>query len=128
MNITENDIQDLKRDCDGLLTYEYLANHIDSLTAEDMDVLVDNMITVDRSGQFLASAARYLHAINAQDYAAAISRLVAATIDKDREHRYLPDILNSLYGPDYCSRAAELSASDNNFRRIYKRLFPNSVI
>lgn len=128
MNINENDIQALRRDRDGLLTYEFLANHIDSLLPDDMDVLVDNMITVDRSGQFLASAARYLHAIDPDDYAAAVNRLVAATIDKDREHRYLPDILNSLYGPDYHTRVSELSASDNNFRRIYKRLFPNSVI
>lgn len=128
MSINETDIQDLRRDCDGLLTYEYLANHIDDMSAADIDCLVDNMITVDRSGQFLASAARYLHAIDAAAYAGATSRLVAATIDKDREHRYLPDILNSLYGSDYHSRANELSATDNNFRRIYKRLFPNSVI
>ena len=86
------------------------------------------MISVDLSGQFTASAARYLHAIDAAAYQPAISRLVASTIDKDREHRYLPDILNSIYGPDYADRAAELSASDNNFRRIYKRLYPNSII
>lgn len=128
MNINENDIQNLRQDRDGLLTYEYLANHIDSLEADDMELLVENMINVDRSGQFLASAARYLNAIDADGYAASINRLVAATIDKDREHRYLPDILNSLYGPDYRNRACELSAADNNFRRIYKRLFPNSVI
>ena len=50
---------------------------------------------------------------------------MAATIDKDREHRYLADILTGIYGPDYASHAAALSASDDNFRRIYKRLFPN---
>ncbi len=33
-----------------------------------------------------------------------------------------------MYGPDYADRADELSAADNNFRRIYKRLYPNSVI
>ena len=116
MTINENDMQALRRDADGLLTYEYIANHIDSLDGNDLDRLVDNMIAVDLSGQFLASAARYLHAID------------ASTIDKDREHRYLPDILNSMYGPDYADRADELSAADNNFRRIYKRLYPNSVI
>ncbi len=128
MTINENDMQALRRDVDGLLTYEYIANHIDSLDAESLDGLVDNMISVDLSGQFTASAARYLHAIDAAAYQPAISRLVASTIDKDREHRYLPDILNSIYGPDYADRAAELSASDNNFRRIYKRLYPNSII
>lgn len=128
MAIDENDKLNLRLDQDGLLTYEYIANHIDNLTAEDLDELVNIMIDTDLSGQFLASAARYLHAIDAEGYAPAINRLVAATIDKDREHRYLSDVLNSLYGPDYHSRAAELSASDNNFRRIYKRLYPNSVI
>lgn len=128
MAIDENDKLNLRLDQDGLLTYEYIANHIDNLTPSDLDELVDIMIDTDLSGQFLASAARYLHAIDADGYAPAISRLVAATIDKDREHRYLADVLNSLYGPDYHSRAAELSATDNNFRRIYKRLYPNSVI
>lgn len=128
MAIDENDKLRLRLDQDGLLTYEYIANHIDNLTAQDLDELVDIMINTDLNGQFLASAARYLHAIDPESYAPAINRLVAATIDKDREHRYLADVLNSLYGPDYHSRAAELSATDNNFRRIYKRLYPNSVI
>lgn len=51
-------LKELSADADGLLTYEYLANHIDSCD-EDMDFLVDNMIKVDQSGQFLVSAARY---------------------------------------------------------------------
>lgn len=128
MAIDENDKLTLRLDKDGLLTYEYIANHIDNLTVQDLDELVDIMIDTDLNGQFLASAARYLHAIDAEGYVSAINRLVAATIDKDREHRYLADVLNSLYGPDYHSCAAELSATDNNFRRIYKRLYPNSVI
>ncbi|MDE5554190.1 MAG: hypothetical protein K2J10_03285 [Muribaculaceae bacterium] len=126
--IEPTDTDKLRRDPDGLLTYECIANHIDSLDEAHLDELVDNMISVDMTGQFTASAARYLHAIDAANYAAAINRLVAATIDKDRERRYLPDVLNSIYGPDYHCRAAELSATDNNFRRIYKRLYPNSVI
>ena len=128
MSIDKKDIQALKTDTDGLLSYEYIANHIDDLDSKDLEELVDIMIGVDLTGQFLASAARYLHAIDAKSYADAIDRLVAATIDKDREHRYLPDILNGLYGSDYHEKAAELSVSDNNFRRIYKRLFPNSLI
>ncbi len=128
MTIQESDKLNLKQDPDGLLTYEYIANHIEALDAEDFDWLCDNMETVDLSGQFLASAARYLHAIDGEAYAATIRRLVAAAIDKDREHRYLPGILNSIYGADYAQRAAELSAADNNFRRIYKRLYPQSII
>lgn len=128
MTIQESDKQKLKQDLDGLLTYEYIANHIEALDSEDFDWLSDNMETVDLSGQFLASAARYLHAINSQSYSAIIRRLVAAAIDKDREHRYLPGILDSIYGADYALHAAELSATDNNFRRIYKRLYPQSII
>lgn len=126
--IDDKDIERLSRDSDGLLTYEYIANHIDTLDKNDIDNLVDIMIKVDHSGQFLASASRYLNAIDSEQYADAVRRLVAATIDKDREHRYLPDVLNSIYGPDYCERAAELCENDNNFRRIYKRLYPNSII
>ena len=46
MTINENDMQALRRDADGLLTYEYIANHIDSLDGNDLDRLVDNMIAV----------------------------------------------------------------------------------
>ena len=60
MAIDETDKHNLRLSQDGLLTYEYIANHIDNLTAEDLDELVDVMIDTDLSGQFLASAARYL--------------------------------------------------------------------
>lgn len=117
--------KELAGDPDGLLTYEYIANHI-GLCDDIMSELVDNMILVDGSGQFVVSAVRYLHAIDHDRYAAAISRLVASAIEKDRERRYLPALIESLYGPDYADRAAELSAKDDNFRRIYKRLTPMS--
>lgn len=113
----------LSRDPNGLLTYEYIANNIDSID-EIMPELVDNMITVDSNGQFVASTARYLHAIDAEKYAGAIDKLVKAAIDKDREHCYLSDLIASLWGSDYKAHAAELSAKDDNFRRIYKRLYP----
>ena len=117
--------QELKKklsyDPDGLLTYEYIANHIGLC-----DDIIDNMILVDGSGQFVVSAARYLHAIDSERYASVIDRLVVASIEKDREHRYLPALIESLYGADYAERAAELSATDNNFRRIYKRLQPSA--
>lgn len=128
MNINDSELRSLKQDKDGLLTYEFIANHIDELDSDNLSKLVDVMIDVDLNGQFLASAARYLHAIDSARHSEAVSRLVAATIDKDREHRYLSDILTGIYGTDFQSRAAELSATDNNFRRIYKRLYPNSVI
>ncbi len=117
----EDDLKRLAKDPDGLRTYEYIANHIsdDDL---DMDALVSNMIRVDATGQFVVSAARYLAAIDSADFAGSITRLVSAAIDKDREHRYLPDLISGLWGKDYEANAERLSAEDDNFRRIYKRL------
>jgi len=119
--------QDLKKklsqDPDGLLTYEYIANHIG--TCDDiMDELVDNMILVDSTGQFVVSAARYLYAIDSQLYAPFINKLIAAAIEKDRERKYLAELIQSIWGPDYEEHSEELAATDDNFRRIYKRLFP----
>lgn len=116
----------LVKDPDGLQTYEYLANHIGE-NDPIMDDLVDNMISVDHNGQFLVSAARYLHAIDKLKYAGAIERLVAAAIDRDRERRYIGDLLEAMW-PQYEDRLDELKMSDNNFRRIYKRLYPTQVI
>lgn len=126
ISIMNEDIKkELGKDPDGLLTYEYIANHINSID-DIIDDLVNNMITVDLSGQFIVSAARYLHAIDAEKYADAVSTLIASAIEKDRERRYIGDLL-SLWGEDYASRAEELSASDDNFRRIYKRLYPTGI-
>lgn len=120
--------QDFKKiltaDADGLSTYEYLANHIDTLAPEELEWLTDNMIRVDLNGQFATSAARYLVAIDRTTFDPAIRKLAAAVIDKDREHRYLPLLMESLYGPDYRDRYDELNATDDIYRRIFKRLFP----
>ena len=118
--------KELSKDPDGLLTYEYIANNIDTCH-EIIDDLVENMILVDRNGQLLVSAARYLNAIDSEYYAPQISRLIAAAIEKDREHRYIGDLLQGIWGTDYASRVDELNASDDNFRRIYKRLFPSGM-
>ncbi len=126
--MTDEDKKKLKQDPDGLLTYEYLANHIGECTPEVLDEIVEIMKNVDRDGQFLASAARYLNAIDPEGYAPAIRTLVASTIDKDREHKYLPDLMVGLYGADYRERANELCPVDDNFRRIYNRLFPEGAL
>lgn len=126
--MTEEDIKTLKRDPDGLQSYEYLANHIGECDPDSIEAIIDNMERVDLTGQFMASAARYLNAIDSEGYRPAVRRLVAATIDKDREHKYLPDLLQGLYGSDYEVNAKSLCATDDNFRRIYKRLFPTSTI
>lgn len=123
--MTEQDKKALLADADGLKAYEYIANNIDTVLP-DLDYVIDCMAKADASGQFMASAARYLHAIDAEAFAAHIQRLVALVIDRDRERRYLSDLLQGIYGPDYEQRATELSATDDNFRRIYKRLFPSA--
>lgn len=122
--------QDLKRelsnDPDGLLTYEYIANHIGECD-NIMDDLADNMVLVDSTGQFLVSAARYLYAIDPEKYSAPISKLIANAIEKDRERRYIGDLLQAIWGADFMEHAEELSAADDNFRRIYKRLYSTGI-
>ncbi len=116
----------LENDSNGLLTYQYIANNMGTID-DDMPSLVDNMIMKDRTGQFVVSTARYLNAIDPEKYATSIDLLVKAAIAKDRDHVYLAYLASSLWGPDYKDRAAELSASDDNFRRIYKRLYPVGI-
>lgn len=119
-------IKELEKDPDGLITYEYIANNI-WVIDNDLDWLTDNLIKVDGNGQFLVSAARYLNAVDKERFAGAIDRMVGAAIDKDRERAYIGSLLQSLYGDDYLERAEELRVSDNNFRRIYKRLYPKGI-
>lgn len=123
--MTEQELKSLRQDTDGLISYEYLANHIDTCEA-DLDTIVESMVNADRTGQFLASAARYLQAIDPQRYAAVIEKLVSATIDKDREHSYLPALMRGIYGDNYEEGAEQRCATDRNFRRMYQRLFPRT--
>lgn len=125
--IEETDKKRLASDSDGLLTYEYIANHIDTMI-DDIDFLIDNMARADLNGQFIISAARYLFAIGADEFSPAIERLVSIGIDKDRERKYIGALMEQFYGPDYAERAIELSAADNNFRRIFKRLHPQGAL
>ena len=113
----------LAKDTNGLLTYEYIANHINSID-DMMPDLVENMIRVDKTGQFVVSTARYLHAIDTNKFSQSIDTLIKAAIEKDRNRAYLADLVASIWGKDYQERAAELNATDDNFRRIYKRLYP----
>ena len=115
----------IEADSNGLLTYSYIANNIDSCE-EEMYFLLANMIKVDMTGQYVASAARYLYAINKEQYKSHISTLIASVIEKAREHRYLPGLIQGIWGDDYLQRAEELK-SDDNFRRIYKRLYPSGM-
>lgn len=119
----EQDKKKIDKDVDGITTYEYIANHIMGINAEDLTFLIDNIIRVDKTGQFCVSTARYLHAIDNEKYHDQINTLVARAILVDREHKYICDLLASFWGEDYKEHVAELNAKDDNFRRIYKRVY-----
>lgn len=116
----------LSADTDGLLTYEYIANHIGACD-DILSELVDNLVRVDADGQFSVSAARFLSAINPNAYAGSIDRLIASGIEKDRDRKYIGSLLSSVWGENYMEHAEELSASNDNFRRIYKRIYPKGI-
>lgn len=124
--MNENLKKQLSKDPDGLLTYEYIANNIDAID-DIMPELADNIIKVDLSGQFVVSAARYLNAIDKEKYAESIDKLIKAAIEKDRERKYLGDLAVGIWGVDYKEHAEYLSVTDDNFRRIYKRLYPVGI-
>lgn len=118
----------LEKDENGLTTYEYIANNINNVDfAQEVDELVDNIIRVDKTGQFVVSTARYLNAIDKEGFAPQIDRLIKAEITVDRERAYLGVLATSIWGDDYKERAASLVASDDNFRRVYKRLYPIGI-
>lgn len=118
----------LENDDSGLLTYEYIANNVNNEGfGHDADWLVENIIRVDKTGQFVVSTARYLNAIDKTAFAAQIDQLIKAEITVDRERAYLGVLAASIWGDDYKERAATLTASDDNFRRIYKRLYPIGI-
>ena len=118
----------LENDESGLLTYEYIANNINNADfPQEVDQLIDKIIEVDRTGQFVVSTARYLNAIDKECYANQIDRLIKAAINVDRERAYLGVLAASIWGDDFKDRAASLIASDDNFRRIYKRLYPRGI-
>lgn len=117
----------ISSDEDGMASYEYLVNHTEADT-DCIEQVADNIIRVDKTGQFVCSAARYLAAVDASRCADVISRLLNASIEKDREHVYIPDLLTAIWGADYADHIDELREKDDNFRRIYKRVFPTGVI
>ncbi len=117
----------LSSDTDGLLTYEYIANHMGACD-NDMPALADNIIRVDLTGQITVSAALYLHATGPDKYKEIIDKLIAASLQKDRERKYIGDLLSGIWGEDYKSRVEELKQQSDNFRRIYKRVYANDVI
>ncbi len=117
----------LSRATTGITAYEYLANNINSIDT-DINEVVTLLIEADTNAQFIVSAARYLQSIDSEKFAANIDILIKAAIEIDREHNYIGQLLPGIWGEDYEQRAAELNSSDDNFRRIYKRIYDKNSI
>lgn len=125
--MTNEDIRKLQNATDGLAAYEYLANNIETIDHADLAKAIELLMQADLNGQFCVSAARYLYATDPLRHAESIDRLVKGAIERDRERRYIGDLLENLWGKDYMERATMLAATDDNFRRIYKRVFPDRL-
>lgn len=111
---------------DGMTIYEEIVNSIDSGTG-DLAELTDRLSEADTSGQFLCSTVRFLAAVDRERYAGLIPGLMEKAIGKDRERRYIGQLLKALWGDDYAERANELMVSDDIFRRIFKRVFASGT-
>lgn len=109
-----------------MAVYEEIVNCIEACKG-NLEQLIEELCNVDSSGQFLCSAARFLAAVDRENYAEYLPKLVECAIDKDRERRYIGQLLKAIWGVDYESKAMELCSSDNLFRRIYKRVFPAGI-
>lgn len=107
--------------------YESIVDNAESGEFEIGDA-IEKLKNVDTSGQFLCSTARYLFAVDCVRYNQWIAPLVEAAIDKDRDRQYIGSLLTALWGEDYKEKAEELCSCDNNFRRIYKRIFPTGAL
>lgn len=116
-------LKNLENNPDGMATYEYLCNNFETCEP-DMPALIELLQKADHTGQFLASSARFLSAVDKDKYSEWVPQLIEHAISKDRERRYIWSLLEAIWGPDYKEHVAELQASDDNFRRIYKRIFP----
>ena len=68
ISIMNQILKNLENDFDGMSTYEYIVNNVDTCS-ECMSDLVENLKRVDSTGQFLASAARFLNAVDAAKFA-----------------------------------------------------------
>lgn len=120
-------LSELTADPDGMATYDYIVNNVDSCL-DEMEPLVENLKRVDLTGQFLASSARFLAAVDRAKFEEWLAPLVEGAIEKDRERKYITSLLDAIWGKNYKDRAEELRLSDNLFRRLYKRVYPTGAM
>lgn len=111
----------------GLEAYQLIIDKCESC-GDELSEHIAHLRSVDNSGQFLASTARYLAALDREKFEPWLAPLIEGAIEKDRERRYIGSLLQAIWGDDYMDRVEELKSSDNNFRRIYKRVFPDEII
>lgn len=107
----------------GMELYEYIVDNVDALP-ESPDEIVAKLRAVDNSGQFFASTARFLAAVDRERYEKWLTPLIEGAIERDRERRYIGSLLEAIWGADYEDRLEHLRQTDNNFRRIYRRIHP----
>lgn len=119
--------QNTRPEEEGMRIYEYIVDNAES-EISNMEELIASLRNADTTGQFLCSTARYLAAVDRDRFGCWIAPLVEGAIEKDRDRKYIGSLLQALWGEDYCERAEELKASDDNFRRIYKRIYPEGVL
>ncbi len=107
---------------EGLTIYDHIVNS-EKDAPEVLPELVEKLADVDDSGQYLCSSARYLHAVDCDRYSSIVNRLVGLAIERDRERKYIGSLLKALWGENYMEHAEELRQRDDNFRRIFKRIY-----
>lgn len=124
--MTEKEKSQLITDGTGLLNYEYIIDNLENGEV-DLAFLLENIVKRDITGQYIVSITRYLSAVNREKYASEITHLIAVAIERDKERRYIGALLTDIWGADYASRVDELNEKDDNFRRIYKRIYPKGI-
>ncbi|MDE6338872.1 MAG: hypothetical protein K2K97_03675 [Muribaculaceae bacterium] len=112
---------------EGMKIYEFIVDNAENAELQ-MGDLVMKLRNADTTGQFLCSTARYLAAVDREKFDSWIAPLVEGAIEKDRDRRYIGSLLEALWGSDYREHADELKQTDDNFRRIFKRLYEASAM
>ncbi|MDE6682179.1 MAG: hypothetical protein K2J87_01990, partial [Muribaculaceae bacterium] len=120
--LKERKLMDIDKEQEGMSIYEYIVDNVETCEPE-MGELICKLRMADTSGQFLASTARYLSAVDREKFDRWLTPLIEGAIERDRDRRYIGSLLEGIWGEDYKERVDELRSSDDNFRRIYKRIY-----
>ena len=123
MSENEHNLDEMEK---GMAIYEYIVNNVETCK-DELDNLIHDLKHEDNSGQFLSSTARFLAAVDKKEFGEVLPQLIEAAIEKDRERRYIGQLLEAIWGADYQERSSELRESDDVFRRLYKRIYPTGV-